>query len=277
MVMTDIVDSTRRWALHPQEMADDLEAHDDAVRSVVAEFGGSVFKHTGDGAIAVFTDPAAAVMAAVAIHRAMAATAWRCPEPIQLRIAVSTGTVVERDGDFYGTPVNRVARLAGVCPPGAVLVAHATVGLLADASLDSIALRPVGEVDLKGLAHPEPVHAVVGPGLAEVDHVAGEGESAAAPGSLPVVEEPLVGRGEELKAVSAVVLAHPVVSIIGVGGMGKTRLALEAATGLAARVRRRGVVVRFVGGHVGGGGSAGRLGRAGHPAGTGPHARRVDL
>jgi class 3 adenylate cyclase len=67
LVMTDIVDSTRSWAQHERDMAHDLEAHDRAVRHVVADLGGSVFKHTGDGAIAAFADPAAAVLAAAEI------------------------------------------------------------------------------------------------------------------------------------------------------------------------------------------------------------------
>ena len=110
-----------------------------------------MFKHTGDGAIAVFTDPAAAVTAAVAIQRMMVSTSWLCPEPIQVRVAVNTGTVVERDGDFYGPPVNRVARLVSHCPPGAVLVGNATATLLTESSLGAVALRPVGADRAEGV------------------------------------------------------------------------------------------------------------------------------
>ena len=233
LVMTDIVDSTRLWAQHEPEMAEDLEAHDRAVRDVVGELGGAVFKHTGDGAIAAFADPAAAVLAAADIQLAMSAAAWRTPDGLRVRVAVNTGAVVERDGDIFGTPVNRVARLVDLCPPGAVLVANSTAGLLTDASLSPLELRVFGRVALKGLEQPETVHALVGPGLADVGHFAGGGGTPA-PGSLPRPDLPLVGRGEEAKAAWAAVLADPIVSIVGVGGMGKTRLALDVATSLAA-------------------------------------------
>jgi predicted ATPase/class 3 adenylate cyclase len=233
LVMTDIVDSTRLWALHALEMVVDLEAHDRTVGEVVASFGGSVFKHTGDGALAVFEDPAAAVQAAAEIQRAIASRPWRVPESLRVRVAVNTGTVVERDGDYYGPPVNRVARLVGACPPGAVLLGQATVVLLTETALDGVELRRVGQLQLKGLSHPEPVHALEGVGLTEVAPFKEELEVAVPLGSLPISDEPLLGRGEQLKAVSAAVLVHPVTSIVGVGGMGKTRLAVEVATGLA--------------------------------------------
>jgi class 3 adenylate cyclase len=165
LVMTDIVDSTRLWVQYESEMASDLATHDDVVRAVVAGSGGSVFKHTGDGAIAVFVDPVAAVVAAGEVQRAIGELAWRTPEGLRVRVAVNTGVVVERDGDVFGTPVNRVARLVGVCPPGAVLIGNSTGALVADASLHPNGLREVGRVTLKGFEHPEIVHVLVGPGL----------------------------------------------------------------------------------------------------------------
>jgi class 3 adenylate cyclase len=94
--MTDIVESTRLWAQHEHEMAIDLEAHDQAVQEIVTGLGGSVFKHTGDGAIAAFADPAAAVLAAAEIQRTMSTLAWRTPDGLRVRVAVNTGAVVER-------------------------------------------------------------------------------------------------------------------------------------------------------------------------------------
>jgi class 3 adenylate cyclase len=232
LLMTDIVDSTRSWVLHEQAMSVDLAQHDRVVQEVVEAAGGSVFKHTGDGALAVFDDPAAALRAAGALQREIASMAWRTPDGIRVRAAVNTGTAVERDGDLFGTPVNRVARLLGWCPESGVLVAHATAVLVADAVLDPFKLRRVGKVELRGLPPAEEVYALCGPGVAEIDRL-GEAGGGGADMSLPSVDERLIGRQTELDAAREAVMAHPVVSIVGAGGIGKTRLTLAVATGLA--------------------------------------------
>jgi predicted ATPase/class 3 adenylate cyclase len=238
LLVTDIVGSTRLWALYPEEMAENLAAHDDAIGRVVASSGGSVFKHTGDGAMALFADPSAAVKGAAEIQRVIGATTWSTPEPLSVRVAVNTGTVVERHGDVFGTPVNRTARILDFCPAGAVVVGSATAALLRDAVLDPLTLRLVGPVELRGLAEPETLHVVAGAGLVEVAPIAAPAE-ANLTRPLPVADEPLVGRAEELKAVMGAVLAHPVVSIVGAGGMGKTRLALEVIGDLAGEFADR--------------------------------------
>src|SRR5215468_1916821 len=136
LLVTDIVDSTRLWAQYEREMAADLVVHDDAVAKIVDLYGGRVFKHTGDGAMAVFDDPVAAVTAGSEIQRALRSMAWRTEGGLRVRVAVHAGTVIERDGDFFGTAVNRAARLVGVCPPGAVVVSGVTAELMTDRTLD---------------------------------------------------------------------------------------------------------------------------------------------
>src|SRR4051794_33140830 len=96
LLVTDIVGSTRLWAEHEREMAIDLAAHDALIRRVVAGHGGSVFKHTGDGAMAAFEEPFDAVEAAVDLQRAIADTSWANPLGVRVRTAVHCGTVVER-------------------------------------------------------------------------------------------------------------------------------------------------------------------------------------
>ena len=114
LVMTDIVGSTRRWSADETGMAADLELHDRLVRDVVSGAGGMVFKHTGDGMIAVFDDPVAAVGAAAAAQRTIGDTVWQHADGVQIRAAVHTGVVYQRDGDMFGTAVNRLARILSV-------------------------------------------------------------------------------------------------------------------------------------------------------------------
>jgi predicted ATPase/class 3 adenylate cyclase len=230
LVMTDIVGSTRRWAADEVAMAADLETHDRVVREVVEGAGGSVFKHTGDGMIAVFDDPVAAVGAAASIQQTIGATSWRHPDGVQVRAAVHTGVVYRRDGDMFGTAMNRVARLLGTCPPAGVLVSNAAAGLLADRAPEGVELRSVGRVELAGFATPEEVFAVVGAGV-NAEAVARADGGPTADTSLPPIEGELVGRVVELQAVWDALGRSPIVTLIGVGGMGKTRLALEVAHG----------------------------------------------
>jgi predicted ATPase/class 3 adenylate cyclase len=236
LLVTDIIESTRLWTRYEREMSADLVVHDDAVAKVVDLYGGRVFKRTGDGAMAVFDDPVAAVTAGSEIQRALRSTAWQTEGGIRVRVAVHTGTVIEREGDFFGTAVNRAARLVGVCPPDAVVVSGVTAELVADRPLDGFRLTEVGSVQLRGFAQRQAIHAVVADHLVAVgrlgDHTVSTGGP---PGALPDTDEAMVGRGHELLSVWDALQHHHVVSIIGVGGMGKTRLALEAATGMVHR------------------------------------------
>jgi class 3 adenylate cyclase len=117
------------WALYPAEMADALALHDSAIRNAVSAAFGSVFKHTGDGAMALFADSFAALNAAADIQRAIGTMTWQTPEPLSVRVAVNTGAVVERDGDVFRTPVNWAARIVDFCPAGGVVVGSATAAL----------------------------------------------------------------------------------------------------------------------------------------------------
>jgi len=231
LVMSDIVDSTRRWAADESAMAADLEVHDRLIRDVVEDAGGSVFKHTGDGMIAVFDDPVAAVGAAAEVQRAIGATQWRHPDGVRVRAAVHSGVVYPRDGDLFGTAVNKVARLLGTCPPGAVLVSGATAGLLTERAPEGLTVRRVGSASLKGFAMPDEVYAVSGKAVVEVDDLAVAGPSAERGAAVPAIDEELVGRSDELAAIWDAIGRARLVTLVGVGGMGKTRLALEVAAG----------------------------------------------
>ena len=230
LVMTDIVGSTQRWSTHDSTMATDLEQHDTILRGIVNQCGGRVFKHTGDGMIAVFDDPVAAVTSAAAIQQRMGEATWQQPERLQVRAAAHSGVVYERDGDMFGTAVNKLARILSVCPPGAVLVSNVIADLLAERAPEGLGIRSIGEAELNGFTAPEVLHAVTGPGVAEVNVPAAAREDRQG-GPLPPVDEELIGRGDELASIWEALGRTRLVTLVGVGGMGKTRLALEVAAG----------------------------------------------
>ena len=229
LLVTDIVGSTRLWAEHESAMAADLVAHDGLVSAAVVAAGGRVFKHTGDGVMATFDGAAASAVAAAEIQREMNEHAWQVPDGIRVRAALHSGSVHARDGDLFGPPVNRLARLLPRCPPGAVLVSEATASLLVDGMPTGLSLHELGQVELRDVGHSEAVHVLVGEHLAVVDADAVVGSMVVRASCLPPVDDDLVGRTSEIAAVLDAIALHPVVSIVGVGGMGKTRLALESA------------------------------------------------
>src|SRR6056297_2057320 len=153
IVFTDIVASSQRWESNPDTMRELLTHHDAATEQSVVTTGGTVHKHTGDGVIAVFTDPLAALDACVAIHRRLAsgpADLGRPDvEPLAVRIGAHRGVVEQRAGDLFGPPMNRCARIAAAGHGGQVLVS----GVLADSVSDHPAarFRDVGVHRLRGL------------------------------------------------------------------------------------------------------------------------------
>src|SRR5215469_14743711 len=104
--------------------------HDQLLRSAVADYGGRVFGTRGDGIAAAFLAATAAVAAAVAAQRVLETEPWPTASPLRVRMGLHTGEAEERDGDYFGTTLNRTARLMGVGHGGQVLCSAATAGLV---------------------------------------------------------------------------------------------------------------------------------------------------
>jgi class 3 adenylate cyclase len=228
-LVTDIVSSTRLWAEHESEMAVDLVTHDELVNAAIVAASGRVFKHTGDGMMATFENAAASASAAAEIQRVLGERSWRVPGGIRVRVALHSGSVHERDGDLFGPPVNRLARLLSRSSPGAVIVSDATASLLADGMPDGLDLFEIGRVELRDVGRSEAVYCLVGEQLESIELHEAVDAAGTQVGSLPPIDDDLVGRSAEIAAVLDAIAVHPVVSVVGVGGMGKTRLALETA------------------------------------------------
>ncbi|HXY92985.1 MAG TPA: adenylate/guanylate cyclase domain-containing protein [Acidimicrobiia bacterium] len=229
-LFTDLEGSTRLWQEHPEAMKPALARHDEILRSAVAAHDGHVVKTTGDGAHAAFADARSALLAARAAQLALASETWGTTGPLRVRIGVHTGPAELRDGDYYGTAVNRAARLMSVAHGGQVVVSLTTEELVRDDLADGTSLRDLGDHQLRDLARAERVFQLCASGL-QADFPPLQSLDAYA-GNLPAQLTSFVGRQEELSAVGDVLRASRLVTLTGVGGVGKTRLALQTAAEL---------------------------------------------
>ncbi|RIL10306.1 adenylate/guanylate cyclase domain-containing protein, partial [bacterium] len=204
-----------------------LARHDALVRSAIEAHGGHVFKTVGDAFCAAFQTAPAAVAAALAAQRALAAEAWPAEAPIAVRVGIHTGAAEAEGGDYFGPALNRVARLMGAGHGGQVLVSAAAWELVRDDLPDGVGLRDLGERRLKDLRRPERVFQLSGPGLAaEFPPLA---TLDARPHNLPVQVTSFVGREREMADLKRLLATARLVTLTGIGGTGKTRLALQAA------------------------------------------------
>ena len=231
-LMTDIAGSTRLWDEQRAAMVLALEAHDTLLRSVVEAAGGTVFKTTGDGLLAAFERPGAAVRAALAGQRALQDHPWPTSVPLQVRMAIHSGDAEVRDGDYFGPALNRVARLLSIGHGGQVLVSAAGAALVTDDLPAGATLLDRGEHHLKDLARPEHVYQLGAPGLAADFPSLRSGTPAT---NLPADLTSFIGRDRESAEISELLRTHRLVTLVGVGGTGKTRLMLHVADELAGR------------------------------------------
>jgi predicted ATPase/class 3 adenylate cyclase len=221
-LFTDIEGSTRLWEEHPDSMRGALARHDELVRAAIEGHRGHVVKTTGDGFHAAFVTAGDAVDAAVEMQRALVAEEWSTTGPVRVRVGVHTGAAEIRDGDYYGTALNRAARLMSVGHGGQILVSLATEELLED--LD---LADLGEHVLRDVSRPERIFQVRAAGLpTDFPPLRSTDESI---GNLPLNPNPFVGRTGLVDQVVGLLADTPVVSLTGPGGVGKTRLALQVA------------------------------------------------
>jgi predicted ATPase len=189
--------------------------------------GGTVFKHTGDGLLATLPSVVAAVQAAVSGQRAIAAEDWGEPEELQVRMAIHAGDAEARDADWFGPALNRGARLLGLAHGGQVLISSAAYGLMIDAPPSEADLADLGSHRLRDLSGLERVWQVRAPGLRASFPALRSLDGAL--GNLPAALTSFVGRQAELAELRELLGGHRLVTIVGPGGMGKTRVALESA------------------------------------------------
>jgi predicted ATPase/class 3 adenylate cyclase len=229
-LFTDIEGSTHLWQEHPEAMRPALARHDELLREAIESHDGHVVKTTGDGAHAVFATATDAIAAAVSAQRAVAAEAWPERAPLVVRMGIHSGPAELRDGDYYGTAVNKAARLMSVAHGGQIVVSLATEELAGDELDGDLSLRDLGEHRLRDLSRAERVYQVEAAGLAAA-FPSLRGLDAYA-GNLPVQLTSFVGREEDVASIADDVRCSRMVTLTGVGGVGKTRLSLQVAAEL---------------------------------------------
>lgn len=229
-LFTDIEDSTRLWEQETEAMRQALARHDDLLPGIIKRHGGTVIKTTGDGLQTGFSAGIDAVRAALAIQDALKAESW--PEPIgrlRVRIGLLTGTAEFRDGDYHGPAVNRAARLMDAGHGDQILLAKTTRELVGDALPAGVSTRDLGEYHLRGVARPERIYQLLAPGLpAEFPPLRVVPVQLT---NLPPRRTPFISRDRELNAVIDLLRGPEarLVTLLGQGGSGKTRLAMEIA------------------------------------------------
>src|SRR6202158_127538 len=189
-----------------------LPKHDQVLQTAIESHGGFLFSHTGDGVVAAFASPRSAVDAAVKAQLAL---------ELPVRMGIATGEAELRDGDYFGSALNRAARLMAAGHGGQILVADSTAGLLSGVDLLDLGPRrlrdvpiPVGVVQVRsaGLR-------VEFPSLRALD---------TRPGNLRPATTSLIGRESEVEAITTAVRSHRLVTLTGGGGVGQRGFRLPA-------------------------------------------------
>ncbi|HEX9776187.1 MAG TPA: adenylate/guanylate cyclase domain-containing protein [Actinomycetota bacterium] len=234
-LFTDLEGSTRAWEAHPQAMERAVPRHDEILRKTIESAGGSIFKHTGDGICAAFDSPPAAIDAAIGAQLALAAEPWPedLDEPLRARMGIHTGTAREQNGDYFGPALNRVARLMSIGHGGQVLISSATERLASEGLPEGVTLRDLGTHRLRDLASVEQVFQVCHPDLPESFPPVRTAD--ARPGNLPLQVTSFVGRDAQLRDLATATGDSRLITLTGVGGVGKTRLATQVAAEILPR------------------------------------------
>ena len=230
-LFTDIEGSTVRWERYPDAMRTSLARHDGLLRGAIAHHGGLVFKTVGDAFCAAFEGASAALNAAVDAQRAMAGDGFAEVDGLKVRMALHAGQVEARDGDFFGRPLNIVARLLSTAHGGQVVVSAVTADLLSGALPKDASLDDLGLHRLRDVAAVQRIYQVRAPDLAgrfpplrSLDGL---------PSNLPRLTREPIGRERDFAEVEELLRRKRCVTLAGAGGIGKTTLALQVGADLS--------------------------------------------
>lgn len=231
-LLTDVEGSSRHWEAYPDVASGALDRRQEIIRDSTMRHGGAlpVEQGEGDSTVSVFARASDAAACAVDIQRALVAEAWPAGLVIRVRIALHAGEAeLHSDGTYRGAALNRCARLRAIGYGGQILVSQATYEVLVDGLVGGVTLRDLGVHRLRDLARPEHVWQLCHPEVADAFPPLRSLDAAA--NNLPLQLTSFVGREAEIQAIDKLLRKHRLVTLVGAGGCGKTRLALQIAAG----------------------------------------------
>ncbi len=237
-LFTDVEGSTGHWERHPLEMRSTLAEHDQILRSAIDGAGGAVFATGGDGFAAVFGRADDAVAAAVAGQRALTGFDWPDGLALRVRMGLHTGEGHERDGNYFGPAVNRAARVMDAANGSQILLSASTREVVGHELGAATTLVDLGVQELRDVVEPVRLYRLEDPAFESDRRPPRTGGVRA--GNLPTAPGLLLGRALEVETLIEDLSLARVVTLTGVGGIGKTRLALEVGRRLQP-TRRDGV------------------------------------
>lgn len=226
-LFSDIEGSTKKWEKQPEAMRVALAAHDNLLREVFTACRGYVFKTVGDAFCVAFDTAQEALAGALESQRALRAADWGEIGELKVRMALHTGAAEDRDGDYFGQTLNRVARILSTVHGGQVLISLSTQELVRDHLPPGVQLRHMGEHRLKDLARPEHLYQIVAPELPS--DFAGLRSLESVANNLPIQLSNFIGREREMAEVTRLLGSTRLLTLSGMGGTGKTRLSLQVA------------------------------------------------
>jgi predicted ATPase/class 3 adenylate cyclase len=226
-LFTDVEGSTRLWEQDPERMREALARHDALTRAAVHNNRGVLVKMSGDGAHAAFEDPLDALAATLELQRLLADPTATDGVQLRVRCGLHVGVAERRENDFFGPAVNRAARIMSVAHGGQVLLSEAVAALVRERLPAGVALRDLGAVRLRDLSNVEHVYQVLHAGLRQDFPALRSLE--ATPNNLPQQLTSFIGREHELSEIRKLLRETRLLTLLGLGGIGKTRLSLHAA------------------------------------------------
>lgn len=228
-LFTDIEGSTRLWEQHPEAMRLALARHDGLMRSAIQAHDGHIFKTIGDAFCAAFYTAPQALAAALDAQLALSSEPWPNDVSIRVRMALHTGTAEGRDNDYFGQPLNRVARLLSAGHGGQVLLSRATQELTRDILPSGANLLSLGEHRLRDLNRAETVFQLQHPDLPSQLPALKSLDNPQLPNNLPRQLTSFIGREKEIAEIKNLLAKTSLLTLTGAGGCGKTRLSLQVA------------------------------------------------